>query len=42
MTPALTESDLEQIVLGWFGELGYTILSGPEIAPEASLSERST
>ena len=39
---ALTESDLEQIVLGWFGELGYTILHGPEIAPEASLSERSS
>ena len=41
MTPALTESDLEQIVLGWFGELGYTILYGPEIAPETPQSERA-
>ncbi len=42
MIPALTESDLEQIVLGWFGELGYTILHGPEIAPETPQSERSS
>ena len=42
MTPALTESDLEHIVLGWFGELGYTILHGPEIASEARLAERSS
>ena len=42
MTPALTESDLEQIVLGWFGELGYTILHGPEIAPETPQAERSS
>jgi type I restriction enzyme R subunit len=42
MTPALTESDLENIVLGWFGELGYTILHGPEIAPETSQSERAS
>nr|EES52931.1 MAG: type I site-specific deoxyribonuclease, HsdR family [Leptospirillum ferrodiazotrophum] len=42
MTPALTESDLENIVLGWFGELGYTILHGPEIAPETPQAERSS
>ena len=42
MTPALTESDLEQIVLSWFGELGYTILYGPEIAPETPQSERAS
>ena len=41
MTPALTESDLEQIVLSWFGELGYTHLYGPHIAPEEPLTERS-
>ena len=38
---ALTESDLEQIVLGWFSELGYTHLYGPHIAPEEPLTERS-
>ena len=37
---ALTESDLEQIVLGWFGELGYAHLYGPHIAPEEPLTER--
>ena len=37
---ALTESDLEQIVLGWFGELGYTHLYGPHIAPEEPITER--
>ncbi|MDA8150927.1 MAG: type I restriction endonuclease subunit R [Nitrospiraceae bacterium] len=42
MTPALTESGLENIVLGWFGELGYTILHGPEIAPETPQAERSS
>ena len=42
MTPALTESDLENIVLGWFGELGYTILHGPEVAPEVLCSEGSS
>jgi len=42
LTPALTESDLENIVLGWFGELGYTILHGPEIAPETPQAERSS
>ena len=42
MTPALTESDLENIVLGWFSELGYTILHGPEIAPETPQAERAS
>ena len=42
MTPALTESDLENIVLGWFGELGYTIFHGQEIAPETPQAERSS
>ena len=38
----LNESDLENVVLKWFRELGYTILHGPEIAPEALRSERSS
>ena len=29
MTPTLTESNIENIVLGWFGEFGYAHLYGP-------------
>ncbi|MHB8370660.1 MAG: type I restriction endonuclease subunit R [Leptospirales bacterium] len=41
MASGLTESDVEQIVLGWFGELGYSILHGPDIAPGEPGAERS-
>ncbi|MHB1756770.1 MAG: type I restriction endonuclease subunit R [Leptospirillum sp.] len=40
MTPNLTESVLEQIVLGWFSELGYSVLHGPDIAPREPGAER--
>jgi type I restriction enzyme R subunit len=36
----LTESVVEDAALSWFGELGYSILSGPEIAPGELLAER--
>lgn len=37
-----TESDLEQAVLEWFDQLDYQVLAGPDIAPGASASERSS
>ena len=40
MTPNLTESDVEEIVLGWFGELGYSVLHGPTIASGEPGAER--
>lgn len=40
MPSGLTEDDFEGIVLTWFGELGYTILYGPNIAPEEPQAER--
>ena len=36
------ESDLKQVVLGYFKYLGYEILSGPEIAPGGTKSERTS
>jgi len=41
MAPRLTESDVEEIVLGWFGELGYSVLHGPDIAPGEPGGERT-
>jgi len=41
MPPGLTESDVEEIVLFWFGDLGYEILHGPGIGPGESGAERS-
>ena len=36
----LTESHVEDAALAWFGELGYTVLHGPDIAPGEPLAER--
>ncbi len=36
------ESDIEEAALEWFAELGYTVLHGPDIAPDTSDAERST
>ena len=36
------ESDIEEASLNWFAELGYTILHGPNIAPDTPNAERST
>ncbi len=37
-----TESDLENAVLEWFEELGYSIAFGPDIAPDGELPERAS
>ena len=36
------ESDIEEASLNWLAELGYTVLHGPDIAPDAPNAERST
>ena len=36
------ESDIEETSLGWLAELGYTVLHGPDIAPDTPDAERST
>lgn len=36
-----TESEIENIALAWFENLGYKILHGPEIAPSEKKSERT-
>ena len=38
----LTESHVEDAALAWFGELGYTVLHGPDIAPGEPSAERET
>ena len=35
-----TEDTVEQATLEWLTELGYTILYGPDIAPESTAPER--
>ena len=37
-----SESTVEDAALEWFGELGYSVLAGPEIAPGELLAERET
>lgn len=36
----LTEDALEQETLAWFAELGYSVLHGPDIAPDGNNPER--
>ena len=36
------ESDVEETSLEWFAGLGYTVLHGPDIAPDTPDAERST
>ena len=41
VTPAkFTEDTVEQATLEWLTELGYTVLYGPDIAPESTAPER--
>ncbi|EQD25089.1 MAG: Type I site-specific deoxyribonuclease, HsdR family [Leptospirillum sp. Group IV 'UBA BS'] len=40
MPPDLTESDVENIVLSWLSDLGYSILQGSKIGPGESGAER--
>jgi len=35
------ESDIEETTLDWLAELGYTVLHGPDIAPDTSDAERA-
>ena len=36
------ESDVEEAALNWLADLGYTVLHGPDIAPDMPDAERST
>ena len=36
------ESDIEEVSLNWFAELGYTVLPGSDIAPDTPNAERAT
>ena len=36
------ESDIEEASLAWLANLGYTVLHGPDISPDAPNAERST
>ena len=38
---SITESDIETATLDWLADLGYTVLHGPDIAPETLSAERS-
>ena len=40
MTPALTESDVEQAALSWLEGLGWSVAHGPDIAPDTPGAER--
>src|SRR5439155_13984804 len=39
--PSFTESTVEDATLSWFGELQYSVLHGPEIAPGELAAERA-
>jgi type I restriction enzyme R subunit len=39
---SLTESIVEDAALTWFGELGYAVGHGPQIAPGEAAAERGT
>jgi type I restriction enzyme R subunit len=41
-TPAVAESDVEELALLHFAQLGYECLHGPEIAPEEPATERAS
>jgi type I restriction enzyme R subunit len=36
------ESIVEEAALGWFQELGYTLLPGPQLAPGGPAAERES
>ena len=36
------ESDVEEEMLGWFEDLGYEVISGPELAPDGERPERTS
>ncbi len=41
MSSGFTESVVEDAGLTWLGELGYSLLHGPEVAPDELAAERS-
>ena len=41
-TSQLNESHIEEATLSWFGELGYAVLHGPDIAPGEPAAERES
>ena len=42
MSSPFTESVVEEAALEWFGELGYQVVHGPEIAPAEPAAERES
>lgn len=42
MTWEVAESDIEELALDWFKELGWSVLHGPDIAPEEPAAERTS
>jgi type I restriction enzyme R subunit len=38
----LSEAIVEEAALGWFQELGYTVLPGPQLAPGEPAAERES
>jgi type I restriction enzyme R subunit len=36
------ESVVEEAALDWFRELGYTVVAGPDMAPEAGTEARAS
>ncbi|MFZ0662409.1 MAG: type I restriction endonuclease subunit R [Acidobacteriaceae bacterium] len=39
---SIHESDVEQEMLGWFEDLGYEVIFGPELAPDGERPERKS
>jgi type I restriction enzyme R subunit len=39
---SIFESDVEAEMLGWFEDLGYEVIAGPELAPDGSRPERKS
>ncbi|HEV2709889.1 MAG TPA: type I restriction endonuclease subunit R [Edaphobacter sp.] len=37
---SIYESDVEEEMLGWFEDLGYEVVAGPELAPDGATPER--
>ena len=42
MAESFNESTVEEAALSWFDELGYSVASGPELAPGEAAAERAS
>ena len=42
MGPSIADSHVEEAALSWLGELGYSIVHGPDIAPGEPAAERDS